>query len=178
MIDPVLMLLIALGGSVLFGTAAFHKLRSPAAFGAALADYHVVPGAVAPAAATALVLLETAVACGLLWGRARPVCATVGAALLLLYASAIALNLLRGRRDLDCGCGSQGTAIGWWMVARNALLAALLLIARLPAATRELSLGDVATIGASLTVAALLYMSAALLLGRSARRALFSTEHS
>lgn len=50
-------------------------------------------------------------------------------ALLLLFAAAMAINLARGRADIDCGCGQSflKQTLSWSLVARNAALAAMLL---------------------------------------------------
>ncbi|MGG1662592.1 MauE/DoxX family redox-associated membrane protein [Brevibacillus sp. NRS-1366] len=44
--------------------------------------------------------------------------------LLTIYSVAIAVNLLRGRRDISCGCGGAAGdhPISWWLVGRNLLL--------------------------------------------------------
>jgi hypothetical protein len=54
----------------------------------------------------------------------------------------MAINLVRGRVAIDCGCGRAGLRqpIGWSRVVRNVALAALLLAAAGPS--------DVATVGA------------------------------
>jgi hypothetical protein len=92
--------------------------------------------------------------------------------LLLVYASAIAINLGRGRRDLTCGCGGPNDKrpIAAWMVWRNVLLAGLLAVTLLPRGARAMSAADALTIGGGTAAAALLYMSLDSLLGRVAPR--------
>ena len=46
-----------------------------------------------------------------------------------IYTTAIAVNLLRGRRSIDCGCGGEPTPLSAWMLLRNVLLVALAVIA-------------------------------------------------
>jgi hypothetical protein len=48
--------------------------------------------------------------------------------LLLIFAAAMAVNIRRGRRHIDCGCGHAGLRqqLGWSMVVRNLLMAAAL----------------------------------------------------
>jgi hypothetical protein len=50
-------------------------------------------------------------------------------ALLAVFAAAMAINLLRGRSAIDCGCGQSFLAqtLSWTLVVRNGVLAALLL---------------------------------------------------
>lgn len=110
---------------LVFARAALHKLSDREDFRAVLAEYRLLPGwAVAPVA-HALPLLELLAAALLLVPPARAAAAALAFVLLALYAAAIAANLLRGRRTLDCGCGGPGRGIGWGHAARNAALAAL-----------------------------------------------------
>lgn len=177
MLDPAISLLLTLGGALLFATAALHKLRSREAFTATLRDYRLLPGALVPAAALALVFTEFFVAGGLLASALRGVVLwpVVGAiALLLLYAAAISINLVRGRRELDCGCSFNRKAIGGGMVARNGVLAGLLGLSLLQASGRALGVMDIVLIGAALLAAVLIYQAAELLLGQT----ISVTEHS
>jgi Methylamine utilisation protein MauE len=45
----------------------------------------------------------------------------------LLFGFAVGLNLLRGRRDIPCGCFSleEEHQLNWWMVARNGVFVCL-----------------------------------------------------
>jgi methylamine utilization protein MauE len=177
-IDPVVSSLLALGGAALFGWAAVRKLRARRAFAETLAQYQLVPEGLVAFAAFGLAPAELATAAGLLWPATRSFGGVAGAALLVIYASAIAINLGRGRRDLDCGCGLKPRAIGGWMVARNVILAALLGVLWLPTSARALGAADLATIAGTLVIGALLYASIELLLGRAVPRELFSAERS
>jgi hypothetical protein len=168
MIDPAVGALLAAAFALLFASAALHKLLDPGRFAAAFRAYEVVPPALA-GVALLVPLLELAIAAALLAARSRNGAVAAGAALLLAYAVAIAINLGRGRRDLDCGCGGprERRPIGAWMVWRNIALAALLGALLLPWTRRPLGTADALTIGAGTAVAALLYMSVDVLLGRA-----------
>lgn len=169
MIDPAVGALLAGALALLFASAALHKFLDPERFAAAFQAYEVVPMPLAWVSRF-VPMLELAVAVALLPAGSRGGAATAGAALLLAYAGAIAVNLGRGRRDLDCGCSgpSERRPIGMWMVWRNLLLAALLAALRLPWSPRPFSAVDALTIGAGTAVVALLYMSLDALLGRAA----------
>lgn len=173
MIDPAIGTLLCGAFALLFASAALHKARDFAVFAQLLHAYRVLPAGVPLAAAVPA--LELAAGVGLLLPPARSAAALGGAALLVLYALAIALNLQRGRRDLACGCGgaNERRPIAAWMVWRNLLLAAVLAGLALPWATRALQAVDVLTVAAGITVAALLYMSTDRLLGRVAPRTAF-----
>ncbi|MEP7245739.1 MAG: MauE/DoxX family redox-associated membrane protein [Gammaproteobacteria bacterium] len=177
MLDPVVSALIALSGVLLFGSAVFTKMRAPSLFLATLKEYRIVPTISVRLVGGLIGAAEFAVSAGLLWPATRPVSGFAGAGLLLLYSGAIAVNLSRGRRDMDCGCGLQPRTIGSWMVVRNIFLAAALLLLLIPELHRGFRLMDLATIAGGLIVTSLLYASADLLLGRAAPRPLFLMEH-
>ena len=170
LVDPVISLLAALCGVLLFGWTAVNKWRAPRQFAATVAEYRLVPEMAAPVVALALALLEAAVCASLLWPATRAAGAATGAALLLLYACAMAVNLARGRRNLDCGCGLVRRSISAGMVLRNVALAGLLALPWLPASTRTMATADYATVAGALIVCALLYASAELLLARPVLR--------
>lgn len=171
MLDPVIGILIAACFAALFASAAIHKLRDLVHFDAIFAAYGLLPAARLPIS-RAVPVLEMAVALGLLSAASRGFAAGTGAVLLLAYASAIALNLRRGRRDIACGCGGpdERRPIGWPMVWRNCALAAVLAAATLSWRARALAATDALTIVGGVSAAALLYMSLDRLLGHAARR--------
>jgi len=92
---------------------------------------------------------------------------------LIVYAFGMAINLARGRRDLDCGCGTarDRRSIAAWMVWRNLFLAAALGIAAFPWSPRPLDLSDLLTVMGGLTVGVILYLALDRLLGDVAPRA-------
>ena len=83
--------------------------------------------------------------------------------------SGVAVNLLRGRQVLDCGCGglSGRQPISWWLVARNAVLTAALLVL-LPQAGGFAAI-DLASAVAGTLAATLLYGAADQLLANRLR---------
>ena len=169
MIDPAVGVLLAGAFALLFASAALHKFLDPERFGAAFRAYELVPVPLAWVSRF-VPMLELAIAVALLPAGSRGGAAVAGAVLLLAYGGAIAVNLGRGRRDLDCGCSgpSERRPIDMWMVWRNLLLAALLAALRLPWAPRPFSAVDALTVGAGTAVVALLYMSVDALFGRAA----------
>jgi hypothetical protein len=91
--------------------------------------------------------------------------------LLALYGAAIAVNLRRGRREIDCGCGGPATRqpLSGWLLLRNAVLAAAAGAALLPIAPRELGTFDRFTIAAAIGVLYLLYVATNALLAHLPR---------
>ena len=172
-LDPAFGYLIVAGTAVLFASAAAHKLRGPAHFGAILAAYRLMPDAAARPLARLIPGLELAVAAALLWEPCRRAALESAIAILLAYACGLGLNLHRGRRDLDCGCGSarDRRGISAWMVWRNLLLAAALGIAAQPWTGRTLDWTDYLTIAGGLAAAVTLYAAVDGLLGDVAPKA-------
>jgi hypothetical protein len=169
MLDPAIGVLLIACFALLFASAALHKLRHLPHFTEVLRAYRVLPeGAVR--LAPLVPLAELAVAAGLFPPAARFGAALVGAALLVGYAVAIAVNLGRDRRDLACGCGGPDDArpIAPWMVARNLMLAVALTMTLLPWKTRPLLPTDALTVAGGAVVATLLYVCLDRLLGRVA----------
>jgi len=172
MLDPAVGSLIVACFATLFATAGLHKLRDLRRFDEVFTAYALGPRTGRLRTATLVPLLELAVTVGLLGGASRGYAALAGAALLIAYASAVAVNLRRGRWDLDCGCGgpSGERKIAPWMVWRNLALAAVLTAVLLPWSARSLTATDALTIGCGLVSASLLYLCLDRLLGPTGRR--------
>jgi hypothetical protein len=106
-----------------FAMALRHKLGGYAGFRGVLAQYRILPQALVDPAAAAVVVAEAGVIVLLL--------VDVGAGawfamlVLALYTGAIAINLFRGRRSIDCGCGGAPTPLSVSLVLRNAMLMAM-----------------------------------------------------
>jgi hypothetical protein len=158
-IDPVLVLLIAVPYALLFADAATQKLRALHLFRAVLSAYAVLPRVLVRPASSLLPLAEAVTAAGLLFGATRRVAALIAAGLLVLYAAGLAVNLRRGRRDLDCGCTgpAERRPIRPYMVTRNLMLAALLGLATLPEQPRRLEPADALTLLAGILCIVVLY---------------------
>jgi hypothetical protein len=122
-------LLIAL----IFLRAAWHKLRDVESFAALAADYRLVPVWAVGGVARALIVLEAGLALALIMPKLEPVGAGIAVVMLLIYSVAMATNILRGRKQLDCGCGGgESQGLGWPLVVRNLLLAAIAVLALEP----------------------------------------------
>ena len=157
MVDPVPILVVRTALAMLLAVSVLQKLRYPAVFIAAVREYQLLPARLALPAAAVLIALELVLVVGALAGSSVAVSGIV--ALLCLYSAAIAINLWRGRTDIDCGCGgaSEGRPLSVWLLVRNAALAALGIVALLPAIPRSLGLVDGLSIVAALIVVSSLY---------------------
>ena len=166
-------MVITLSTALLLASAAGHQLRALAGFRSTFVAYRLLPAALSARLAWCVPVGELAIAALLVMPRSRSAACLAGAGLLLCYAGAIALNLKRGRRDLDCGCSGplERRPIAAWMVGRNILLAAALALAALPWSPRPLVLIDAVTLIGGVSMAALLYLAADRLLGQVMPRA-------
>ena len=140
--DVLLQLILAAALALLFAAAALHKWRSGPFFEAQLAEYRLLPEAGVPFAARALAVLESALAVALLVPATRQPAALAAALLLALYGGAIAVNLVRGRDWIDCGCGDTPVLLTPWLLLRNGLLVAGALVVALPVGSRPLGWHD------------------------------------
>lgn len=114
---------------LVFLTAAFAKMRDMARFRETVAQYRLLPVGLVGAGAAALPVAEGAVGAGLLLGLRAALLAA--AALLGLFAAAVAVNVRRGRTHIDCGCGGAAgrQPISRALVRHDLILAALALAA-------------------------------------------------
>ncbi len=174
MIDPIAAWVARLVLAGVFAAAALHKWRDLRGFSEAVAAHRLVPSALVPAIACAFAACETAVALGLLWPASAVGASAAAASLLALYSGAIAINLARGRREIDCGCSAHPQPLSHGLLLRNALLAAVALPAALPVSSRELVWIDALSVAACAAALSFVWIAAQSLafsaarLGRSA----------
>lgn len=122
--DPAINLIAALVLSYVFVLAGLHKCRAPAEFATTLANYKILPDGLNRQAVYLIPVVEIMTGVALLIPATARTAAFSAGMLLCIYIAAIAVNLLRGRRNIDCGCGgpAQKQTISEWMIARNGLL--------------------------------------------------------
>ncbi|ASC62872.1 MauE/DoxX family redox-associated membrane protein [Achromobacter denitrificans] len=126
--DPVLLYAASAALACVLLLGALEKLRDMAGFAAAVSAYRLLPEGWSRAFAWTYALAETAAGVLLLAPSSQPEGAALALLLLAAATAALAFNLLRGHRDIDCGCGGagrrgQGAGLSWWLVLRNAVLA-------------------------------------------------------
>ena len=161
--DPLLELTIALSLAALFAGSALHQLRAWNEWHGIVRNYRLLPHRLAGAGAIAISLSEVLAAAALLWPPARSAGGVGVAALLAVFSMALAINIGRGRTQIDCGClGSSlrsalSPSLSPWMVVRNGVLVAFALSLMLPPTPRELSWFEVAASVASVITLAFLY---------------------
>ncbi len=153
-LDPVPVLVARLLLAAVFATAAVGKLRRREAFEGIVANYRLLPERLALPFARALPFVELATVVLLIVPTTARAGGLLAAGLLLLFAGAMTVNILRGRTDIDCGCfvGFLRQRIGWPLVARNLVLALAAVLPWLPVAPRPLGPFDLFTVAAAVVV--------------------------
>jgi hypothetical protein len=171
--DPVATLIITISMSLMFATAATHKLTAWPVFRSAVNVYRLLPRRLSDLVAVILIAMEWVAAILALIPETHLTGLTIMAGLLLLYASAIGINLWRGRRDMDCGCGGPSShhPISGWLVTRNLMLFGFVLVARIPPSSRPLNWLDVLVTGFGVLIAGGLYLGMNQLLSQAPRLA-------
>ena len=164
-LDPVVGLTIALLLGWVLAEAGLHKLREPLRFAGIIDAYRLLPRGAGAWLARPLGVTELLVAAALLVPVAHRSAAMFAGLLLCVYFVAIAINLARGRRDIDCGCGGAPQPISAALLLRNAILVALSgWVATGQAVARPTGWLDLLVALGAAVVAILAYASAAQLL--------------
>ncbi|TFH73843.1 methylamine utilization protein MauE [Gammaproteobacteria bacterium LSUCC0112] len=158
MIDPLLPLVISTSLALLFFMAARHKLRDNRRFEAQLAAYQLVPESLLRISAKTLPWIEMSLVFLLLIPATRPFAASMAATLLVVYALAMAVNLSRGRSEIDCGCGDTPQPLSVMLLVRNAVLVAGALLLVVPVIERAITTFDLVFIALFTAVLATAYL--------------------
>ena len=159
-IDPVIPVVARWLLVGVFMAATAHKLRDMESFRGALADYELIPHFLIGVAAWCLVVVEAGVALGLMIPEQVVMSTGVAIALLGVYAAAMSINLIRGRRYIDCGCGGPATQqqLSEWLVLRNLCLAGLAVSGFAPITNRTLTWLDYGTVALAVIALFTLYV--------------------
>jgi len=117
--------------ALVFLSAAIGKMRNWPIFQGVVANYRLLPRVIVRPVTYALPPVEAAIGAILPTGLFTPWAEGAAAVLLGAFAVAMGINLLRGRRHIDCGCfqGTLRQPLRWTLVSRNALLVLLLVAA-------------------------------------------------
>ncbi|HEY4663509.1 MAG TPA: MauE/DoxX family redox-associated membrane protein [Comamonas sp.] len=134
--------------STLLIASAWHKWQDLPLFRSHIEAYGLLPGKAADVATYVLPVLEVTAAVLMWLPVASAACHGLALALLVVYAAAMAINVLQGRTDLECGCGGPSQRVGWGLILRNLVLAALTGLAGVFAGHLEGALAFATAIGA------------------------------
>lgn len=117
---------------LLLALAAVAKIDDQEGLRAAIGRYRVIPAGWAPLLAYGLPYAEAVLALLVVLGTLPRIVAWLVVAMFVIFASAIALNLVRGE-SFECGCGTgpEPRLISWDLVARDLVLAGLAVLCAL-----------------------------------------------
>jgi peroxiredoxin len=152
------LLLARCGLALVFAVAAAGKLADRGGSRQAARDFGMSERVATPAA-TLLPLVELGIAVGLVPAGTAQAAAAAASALLVVFAGAIGVSLVRGRRP-DCHCFGRlhSAPVGGWALGRNVALAAIAVLVVLQPAVRptwtELGAGGIALLVAGQAVLA------------------------
>ncbi len=166
-LDPVIVMIarLAIGWLFLFG--ALHKLRDVRDFRGVLAAYRLLPERALAAVAWCVAVAEVIVGIAAL--TQQPIAFVAAALMLTGYGVAMLVNLLRGRRFIDCGCGGDAQPISWGLIARNAVLVCVCGVALLAPYVRAFGWIDFVSVGFGVLLCGLIYGAVNQLLAAQAR---------
>lgn len=148
----------AIGVGLIFLIAGIDQWRHRLLLPGVIANYRLLSRRLIMPAAKLLPVVEVAIGGALIAGLA-PLSLVAAMLLLMLFAGAMAINIRRGRSHIDCGCGHGALRhpIGWPLVIRNLLLAALLLPGLLSAPVLS-RMDSASALGAGVAIALLVHL--------------------
>ena len=134
--DPIVVAACSAAAALVLAHALWPKLRDFSGFWGAVSAYRLVPDAWSRWVALAYVGAETASVAALVAAPLHPGAALLAACVVVLASGAVGINLLRGRRDIRCGCGSDADSLrlSKGLLLRNLGLLAVLVLAAITAA--------------------------------------------
>ena len=152
----------AAAAAAIFAASGALKFYDVESFRGAVTNYRLIPEWMATPFAWIAPVIECAAALGLLLRPIRASAALVLIVLLTIFTGAIAINLARGRTDIDCGCFGPALRqrLSAWLLLRNGALFALLALALAPTVARAMNLLDFATVAMAAATIVVLYTAA------------------
>jgi uncharacterized membrane protein YphA (DoxX/SURF4 family) len=167
--DPGFALTVRWSLAIVFLLAVIHKLKAPVAFKATMKNYRLLPDFLLTPFLYAVIAAELVAVVALLANRSLG--SGIAAGLFTVYTLAILINLIRGRRDIDCGCSGPAIrqTLSGWLVVRNSGFLAVALLTITASNPRPLVMLDLFTSIAAVATFVLLYFAATYLASASTR---------
>ena len=168
-IDLAISWTVSLALALVFGASAAIKFVDFSEFRGALENYRIVPEELSLPAAVIVPVSELGAAIGLLVPRFHEAAAILLIFLVVIFTAAIAINIMRGRLYIDCGCFGPmlRQLLSKWLLVRNGVLMLLGLVALLSNDARALTSLDVVTITLGASTLVILYGAANYLLANA-----------
>jgi hypothetical protein len=113
---------------LVFLQATLHKLFDLTEFKGFVSDYRLLPEFLVAPVAYGLTALEITLVILCLVPAGREIALFLALFLLSIYSVAIAVNLRRGRVQIECGCGGAAQKLGGHLLVRNAVLGIVALV--------------------------------------------------
>jgi hypothetical protein len=131
--QEILALFCSMVVAVVFLTSGVMKLVDKKTFVAVVRDFALLPDSVATFLGTVLPYFEILIAVTLILDIYRGVLLGVAIVLLTSFATAVSINLLRGRSYISCGCfgAHENSPLTWSLVSRNLLLIGVAVVSSL-----------------------------------------------
>jgi len=172
--DPVVTAACSAAAALVLWLSAVPKLREFDRFHAAIEAYRLVPISWSRTVALAFVAGEAGVALLLTLTPLHAASALAAIGVIAVATGAVAINLLRGRRDIRCGCGGRDDSmpLSAGLLWRNAALLAVLATAAASAAkgsARAMAALDYAAAGFCAVALLLMWLGATQLLVNAGR---------
>ena len=171
-LDPALHYLIVCLLTLVFVQGGISKLLARDEFQGIVTNYRLLPAALVASFALALPLAELTAGIGVLLVPTRPHAALLAVGLLVMFSTAMAINLARGRTEIDCGCFKSALrqTISGWLILRNVLLILAGTALWLPLAERAIGLLDFVSVAAGSLMLFLGYFAVGILTRRPITR--------
>ncbi len=134
--DPVVVAACSAAAALVLAHSLWPKLRDFAGFWGAVSAYRLVPQAWSRRVALAYAGAEAASVAALVAAPLHPGSALLAASVVAIASGAVGISLLKGRRDIRCGCGSDADSLRLspGLLVRNLGLLAVLALAAATAA--------------------------------------------
>lgn len=170
MLDPSLTLTAQFFLALLLLVAGLHKHADLNRIMAAVSAYRVVPGYFTKPVAWLVIAIELTVGTALVIPRTRESASFAAAGVFVVYFVVMSLGLIRGHREIDCGCSLYGREVplsGAHLI-RNGVLVLVAIMASMSDLPRAVGWVDGVQITAAVFCLGMIYLSADSLLANGA----------
>ena len=161
--------------TVVFLLSGVNKLQALHTFEGVVYNFRLLPEVFVRPFAYSLPFVELALAVAFLIPAARSYAGWSAAVLLGIFTLAVSINLLRGRREIDCGCFSSELKqrLSSWLLLRNIILIGLALWAANSTVTAPYALANIeeSLLGIAAAVMVVIIYAAATMLSVTAQYA-------
>lgn len=161
MLDPFVTLTAQFFLALLLFAAGVHKGADLSRLVAAISAYRMLPAHFERSVAWLVIATELTIGAALLVPSTREAAASAAAGVFAAYLVVVGLSLVRGHRNVDCGCSFHGRVapLSGAHLVRNGVLVMLAVLASMPDSGRIVVWLDGVQITAAVLCLALIYLS-------------------